>query len=89
MTNRKVIYAPTAAAVLTASQGYTAHPGLGMAGTAGLSGLGSFRDSGVSNGRMYLNNGGSDPFSSPVSSGTSATSTTTGGAGTAGLPPLT
>jgi len=36
MTSRKVIYALTAAAVLTASQAYAAHPGLGMAGTAGL-----------------------------------------------------
>jgi hypothetical protein len=37
---------------------------------------------------MYLNNGGSNPFSNPVRSGTSGTSIT-GGAGRAGLPPVT
>jgi hypothetical protein len=36
---------------------------------------------------MYLNNGGTDPFSNPVRSGPSGTSIT-GGAGRAGLPPV-
>jgi hypothetical protein len=86
MTNRKAIFALSAAAVLAATQvAYAAHTGFG--GTAGLRGVASFRNTGVSNGRMYLNNGGSDPFSNVVRSGSSGT-TTMGGAGRAGLPPL-
>jgi len=89
MTTRKVTFALSVAAVLAASQvAYAAHTGFRTVDTVGLSGLGSFRSSGVSNQRMYLNNGGSDPFSHPVRAGTSGT-TTTGGAGRAGLPPLT
>ena len=88
MTKRKAIFWLSAAAVLAASQvAYAAHGGLGMAGTAGFRGL-SFNNSGISNGRMYLDKGGSDPFSNPVRSGSSGT-TTMGGAGRAGLPPLT
>src|SRR5512133_2321629 len=79
MTKRKAIFCLSAAAVLAASQvAYAAHGGLGMAGTAGLRGL-SFNNSGISNGRMYLNNGGSDPFSNPVRSGSSGTPTMGGG----------
>jgi hypothetical protein len=90
MATRKVIFALSAAAVLAASQvAYAAHTGFRTVGPVGLSGLGGFRSSGVSNQRMYLNNGGADPFSHPVRAGTSGTSTTTGGAGRAGLPPLT
>jgi hypothetical protein len=89
MTNRKAIFALSAAALLAASQAaYAAPAGFGTAGTAGLSGPGSFRNSGIANQRMYLNNGGSDPFSNRVRSGMSGTSTTTGGAGRAGLPPV-
>ena len=89
MTTRKVTFALSAAAVLAASQvAYAAHSGFRTVGTVGLSGLGSFRSSGVANRRMYLNNGGADPFSHPVRAGTPGTSTTTGGAGRAGLPPL-
>jgi hypothetical protein len=87
MTKRKAIFGMSAAVFLAASQvAYAAQAGFGMADTAGSRGL-SFNDSGISNGRMYLNNGGSDPYSSPVRSGSSGT-TTTGGAGRAGLPPL-
>jgi hypothetical protein len=89
MTNRKAIFALSAAAILAASQvAYAAHAGFGMAGTSELRGGASFRNTGVSNGRMYLNNGGTNPFSNPVRSGTSGTSIT-GGAGRAGLPPVT
>jgi hypothetical protein len=88
MTKRKAIFLLSAATFLAASQvAYTANAGLGITGTAGLRGL-SFNDSGISNRRMYLNNGGADPFSNPVTSGSSGT-TTMGGAGRAGLPPLT
>jgi hypothetical protein len=87
MTNRKAIFALSAAAILAATQvAYAAHIGFG--GTGGLRGVASFRNTGVANGRMYLNNGGTNPFSNIVRSGTSGTSTTTGGAGRAGLPPL-
>jgi hypothetical protein len=90
MTTRKVTFALPAAAVLAVSQvAYAAHTGFRSVGTVGLSGPQSFGSSGPSNHRMYLNNGGSDPFSNPVRAGTSGTSTTTGGAGRAGLPPLT
>jgi|tagenome__1003787_1003787.scaffolds.fasta_scaffold20845069_2 hypothetical protein len=90
MTKRKVIFAVSAAAVvLAASQvGHAAHAGPGIGGTAGLRGFGTFQNSGISNGRMYLNNGGTDPFSNPVRSGTPGTSLS-GGAGRADLPPLT
>jgi hypothetical protein len=88
MTKRKAIFCLSAVAVLAAPQvAYAANAGLGIAGTAGFRGL-SFNNSGISNGRMYLNNGGSDPFSNPVRSGSSGT-TIMGGAGRAGLPPLT
>ena len=87
MTNRKTIFALSAAAVLAGTQvAYAAHIGFG--GTGGLGGVASFRNGGVPNERMYLNNGGSDPFNNVVRSGSSGT-TTTGGAGRAGLPPLT
>jgi hypothetical protein len=88
MTNRKAIFALSAAALLAASQAAYAAHGFGTGGTAGLKGLAGFRNSGIANQRMYLNNGGSDPFSNPVRSGTSGTSMT-GGAGRAGLPPVT
>jgi hypothetical protein len=87
MTNRKAIFALSTAALLAASQAAYAAHGFGTSGAAGLRGLAGFRNSGVANQRMYLNNGGSDPFSNLVRSGTSGTSTM-GGAGRAGLPPL-
>jgi hypothetical protein len=74
--NRIAILALSAAAILGASQ------------VAYARGLGSFRSSGIPNARMYLNNGGSNPFRNSVRTGTSGTSTTTGGAGRAGLPSL-
>jgi hypothetical protein len=91
MTKRKVIFAlaAAAAAVLATSQvSHAAHAGPGIGGTAGLRGFGAFQNSGISNGRMYLNNGGTDPFSNPVRSGSAGTSLS-GGAGRADLPPLT